>query len=78
MVAAIMTVPTASASSGTTPNETLGLTLAALGAAFFATKGIFVKLALADGLDPVTILTWRMILATPAFMFLGWRGFAAR
>ncbi len=54
------------------------MTLAALGAAFFATKGIFVKLALADGLDPVTILTWRMILATPAFMVLGWMGFSAR
>lgn len=59
-------------------DETIGLALAAFGAALFATKGIFVKLALAHGLDPVTILTWRMILSTPVFMALGWVGYAAR
>lgn len=70
-----MTTPSSAQSSR---DDTIGLTLAALGAAFFSTKGIFVKLALADGLDPVTILAWRMILATPAFMVLGWMGFSAR
>jgi drug/metabolite transporter (DMT)-like permease len=78
MVRAIMTIPTSPAPANPSRDETFGLVLAALGAGFFATKGIFVKLALADGLDPVTILTWRMILATPAFMILGWMGLSAR
>lgn len=58
--------------------EANGLFLAALGAALFATKGIFVKLALADGLDAVTVLTWRMLLATPLFVVFGWLGLRAR
>jgi len=73
-----MTVPQAVPVPSRSRDEAIGLGLAALGAAFFATKGIFVKLALADGLDAVTILTWRMILATPAFMVLGWAGLATR
>ncbi|WP_116652562.1 DMT family transporter [Pelagibacterium sediminicola] len=73
-----MTAPIASPFAATSRNETIGLVLAALGAGFFATKGIFVKLVLADGLDALTILTWRMVLATPAFMVLGWSGLAAR
>lgn len=78
MVRATMTAHTTSSALSASRNEAIGLTLAALGAAFFATKGIFVKLALADGLDPVTILTWRMIIATPAFLVLGWLGYRAR
>lgn len=57
--------------------DSVGLFLAALGAALFATKGIFVKLALADGLDAVTVLTWRMLLATPVFIVFGWLGLRA-
>lgn len=68
----------ASSPAQTSRDDTIGLALAALGAAFFSTKGIFVKLALAEGLDPLTILAWRMILATPAFMLLGWMGISAR
>lgn len=48
-----------------------GLALAALGAALFSTKGIFVKLAYEHGLDALTVLTWRMILALPFFVALG-------
>jgi drug/metabolite transporter (DMT)-like permease len=54
----------------------LGVALALLGAAFFATKGIFVKLALGLGIDAVTTLTWRMIVAVPIFVAVGivaWR-----
>src|SRR4051812_44404252 len=51
--------------------QTLGVILAFLGAAFFATKGIIIKLALADGIDPVTTLTWRMIVAAPIFATVG-------
>ncbi len=52
-------------------DQFIGLALAALGAALFATKGIFVKLAYAQGLDAITTLTWRMLLATPFFALMG-------
>ncbi|WP_417579308.1 DMT family transporter [Pelagibacterium sp.] len=52
-------------------DQIVGLALAAIGAALFATKGIFVKLAYAQGLDAVTTLTWRMLLATPFFIAMG-------
>ncbi|WP_127144252.1 DMT family transporter [Pelagibacterium montanilacus] len=52
-------------------DQIVGLALAALGAALFATKGIFVKLALEQGPDPVTILTWRMIVSVPIFVLVG-------
>lgn len=49
----------------------LGVTLAILGAALFATKGIVIKLALAEGIDSVTALAWRMIVAVPIFVTVG-------
>ncbi|WMT88999.1 DMT family transporter [Pelagibacterium sp. H642] len=52
-------------------DQNIGLALAALGAALFATKGIFVKLAYAQGLDALTVLAWRMILAVPFFLAFG-------
>lgn len=55
-------------------SQGIGLFLAALGAALFATKGIFVKLGLAGGLDTLTMLTWRMLLAVPVFVVVGWLG----
>lgn len=54
----------------------LGLGLALLGAALFATKGIFIKLALAEGIDTLTSLAWRMLVAVPVFATAGvlaWR-----
>jgi drug/metabolite transporter (DMT)-like permease len=52
-----------------------GLVLALLGAAFFATKGIIIKLALVEGIDAVTTLTWRMIVAVPIFLTVGILGY---
>lgn len=52
-----------------------GLVLALLGAALFATKGIIIKLALAEGIDAVTTLTWRMIVAVPIFLTVGILGY---
>ena len=49
----------------------LGITLALLGAGLFATKGIVIKLAIAQGIDPLTTLTWRMIVAVPIFVIVG-------
>ena len=54
------------------PNRALlGLLLALAGAALFATKGIVIKLALREGIDTVTTLTWRMIVAVPIFIVVG-------
>ena len=58
--------------------QALGLALALLGAAFFATKGIVVKLALADGIDTMTTLTWRMIVSVPIFVLVGIVGYRRR
>ncbi|MEO6395227.1 MAG: DMT family transporter [Devosia sp.] len=58
------------------PNTQLvGVALALLGAAFFATKGIVIKLALGDGIDPLTTLTWRMIVSVPVFVTVGVLGY---
>jgi drug/metabolite transporter (DMT)-like permease len=56
----------------------LGITLAILGAAFFATKGIVIKLALIENIDAVTTLTWRMIVAVPIFITVGVLGYRSR
>lgn len=53
----------------------LGLALAVLGAALFATKGIVIKLALVEGIDVVTTLAWRMIVAVPIFLTVGIIGY---
>lgn len=52
-----------------------GYVIGALGAAFFATKGIVIKLALLEGVGPLTTLAWRMIIAVPFFVLIGWLGY---
>ena len=52
----------------------VGYLLGALGSSMFATKGIIIKLALVENIDAVTTLTWRMIIATPIFILVGWLG----
>ncbi len=52
-----------------------GIVLALLGAALFATKGIIIKLALGEGIDTVTTLAWRMIVAVPIFLAVGIVGY---
>lgn len=52
-----------------------GIVLALLGAALFATKGIIIKLALGEGIDTVTTLAWRMIVAVPIFLTVGILGY---
>ena len=56
----------------------LGVALAILGAAFFATKGIVIKLAMIENIDAVTTLTWRMIVAVPIFVTVGILGYRHR
>jgi len=50
-----------------------GLLLAVLGAIGFSGKAIIVKLAYRyGGVDAVTLLMWRMLLALPLFLLLAW------
>lgn len=49
-----------------------GLLLAVLGAIGFSGKAIIVKLAYRYGVDAVTLLMWRMLLALPFFLAMGW------
>jgi len=67
-----MSTPSATRTPAAVPQLTwAGIVLALAGAAFFATKGIVIKLALLEGIDPVTTLTWRMIVAVPIFLGVG-------
>jgi len=56
----------------------LGVVLALLGSASFATKGIVVKLALFEDIDTLTTLTWRMLVAVPIFVTVGVLGYRRR
>lgn len=56
----------------------LGYLVGALGASFFATKGILIKLALIENVDAITTLTWRMIIALPFFILIGYFGYRRR
>lgn len=74
-----MTTTTVTAKPIAPPSaQALGLFLALLGAAFFATKGIVIKLALAHGIDTMTTLTWRMIVSVPIFVVVGIIGYRRR
>jgi drug/metabolite transporter (DMT)-like permease len=48
-----------------------GYACAAIGAAFFSTKAIFVKLAFTEQLDASLMLAYRMLFATPVFVAIG-------
>lgn len=54
------------------PSAWSGLLLAALGAIGFSGKAIIVKLAYRHGVDAITLLMWRMLLALPFFLLMAW------
>ncbi|MGB1011349.1 MAG: DMT family transporter [Thiolinea sp.] len=47
-----------------------GLVLAILGTALFGMKSIFIKLAYAQGVDTITLLTLRMLIALPFYLLM--------
>jgi drug/metabolite transporter (DMT)-like permease len=60
-------------SAGTAPRlNWTGLALAMLGAIGFSGKAIIVKLAYRHGVDAITLLMWRMLLALPFFLAMAW------
>ncbi|MCS0493811.1 DMT family transporter [Ancylobacter mangrovi] len=48
-----------------------GYVFGATGAILFASKGIIIKLAYAQGLDPETVLALRMVFALPFYLVIG-------
>lgn len=50
----------------------LGIALATIGIALFSTKGIAAKLIYQANLDPITLMSWRMGLALPFFVGIGY------
>lgn len=56
----------------------IGYACAALGAAFFSTKAIFIKLAFQDQVDAALMLAYRMLFATPVFVAVGIWAYAKR
>lgn len=53
-----------------------GYALAALGAIFFSSKGILIKFAYAEHVDPETLLALRMGLSVPVYVAIGLMGLA--
>ena len=49
-----------------------GLALAAAGAIVFSGKAIIVKYSYRYGVDPVTLIMYRMLFALPLFALMGW------
>lgn len=54
------------------PQLTTGLLLATGGSIAFSGKAIIAKLAYTHGVDAVTLLMWRMLLALPLFGLMAW------
>lgn len=63
---------------GSPLSRLVGYACAAVGAAFFSTKAIFIKLAFQDQLDAALFLAYRMIFATPVFIAIGLLALAKR
>ena len=53
-------------------NFKIGLLFAISGTALFGLKSIFIKLAFADGVDAVTLLALRMLIAFPLYTIILW------
>jgi drug/metabolite transporter (DMT)-like permease len=66
--------PTAASHAATAPAASMGpgLAMAAVGAVAFSGKAIIIKLAYRHGVDAVTLIMWRMLLALPLFVLLAW------
>ena len=55
-----------------TPAVWVGVVLAVLGAVGFSAKAVVVKLAYRHGVDPTTVVAYRMVFALPCFLVLAW------
>jgi len=58
------------------PQERVGIILALLATLFYSLKPIFIKLIYLEDVSSLSILTWRMIISLPIYIFIGvyiWR-----
>jgi len=62
---------TQTASSAQRSRLAVGYVMGALGSILFATKGIAIKLAYAEGVDTETLLALRMLLSLPFYAVVG-------
>ena len=69
-----MSVFAASGGTATGARFWQGMVLAAVGALGFAGKAILAKLMYRHGVDAVTVVAWRMMLALPLFLVMAWWG----
>jgi drug/metabolite transporter (DMT)-like permease len=60
------------APSTSAPRRWPGLALALCGSIAFSGKAVIVKLAYRHGVDPVTLIMYRMLFALPLFALLAW------
>lgn len=67
-----MSVFTASGGAATGTRLWQGLALAVAGALGFAGKAVLAKLMYRHGVDAVTVVAWRMLLALPFFLVMAW------
>src|SRR4029453_11029392 len=72
---AVMTASSIESPSAPAKPPYAGYAMAAAGATLFATKGILIKLAYAEGIDAETTLALRMILALPFYLVIGLHAF---
>lgn len=56
----------------TSPNLTAGFLFAFASAALFAIRPVVVKLVYAEGVDPTTLIAFRMLFSMPIYLFLLW------
>jgi len=54
------------------PSQAGGFIMAATGAVLFSAKAVIVKLAYRHGVDPVTLIAMRMLVALPFFVASAW------
>jgi drug/metabolite transporter (DMT)-like permease len=66
---------TASPAAAATPHPLTGYVLAAAGAVLFSSKGVLIKLAYAENVDAITLLTLRMLISVPIFAAVGFATF---
>lgn len=59
-------------------SRVIGYACAAIGAVFFSTKAIFIKLAFQEQVDASLMLAYRMLFATPVFAAIGVWAYAQR
>lgn len=68
----MVTSPASASSLAPSPRLGTGLALAAAGAVGFSGKAIIVKLGYRYGVDPVTLIMYRMLFALPIFVAMAW------